>query len=108
MGSPYYRVRLLFETIMRKVESIDDKVSVLIQQGKTPGVPGNTVLLSVGLQETRNVLGTFNRPVSASEVAAVTGRAREVESGYLNQLFRMGLAEKEKQGQKRVFSLREK
>jgi hypothetical protein len=107
MGSPYYRVKLLFEAILRKVESVDDKVSALIQQTKTPSAPGNTVLVSVGLQETRNALGAFDRPVSASEVAAVTGRARAVESMYLNELWRMGLVEKEKQGHKRVFSVKE-
>jgi DNA-binding transcriptional ArsR family regulator len=107
MGSPYYRVRLLFEAIMRKVESVDDKVSALIQQVKAPP-PLQTVYLSVSIQATYNALKTFNGPASAEQIAAITGRARAVESMHLNELWRMGLAEKERQGRKRVFSLKVK
>lgn len=108
MGGSYYRnIKLLFEAIMRKVESVDDKVSALIQQVKTPA-PLQTVYLSVALQKTKDVLKTFDKPVATSEVAAVTGRARANESMHLNELWRMGFVEKEKQGLKRVFSLRDK
>ena len=110
MGGQYYHhVRLLFEAILRKVESVDDKVSALIQQVKTPGVPMPLaiVYLSVAVQKTRDVLKTFDEPAAASDIAAITGRARAIESMHLNELFRMGLAEKEKQGRKRVFSLKE-
>lgn len=106
MGSPYYRVRLLFEAIMRKVESVDDKVSALIQQIKAPP-PLRTVYLSVGVQATYNAVKTFNGPASAEQISAVTGRVRAVESMHLNELFRMGFIEKEKQGRKRVFALKE-
>jgi DNA-binding transcriptional ArsR family regulator len=105
MGGPYYRVRLLFEAIMRKVENVDDKVSALTQQVKAPP-PLQTVYLSVSIQTTYNALKTFNVPASAEQISEVTGRARAVESMHLNELFRMGLAEKEKQGRKRVFSVK--
>jgi len=107
MSSPYYRIRLLFEAIMRKIESVDDKISALTQQVKAPP-PLQTVYLSVALQKTQDVLKTFDKPAAASEIAAITGRARAIESMHLNELWRMGLVEKEKQGRKRVFSLREK
>ena len=91
---------------MRKVENVDDKVSALIQQVKVPS-PLQTVYLSVAMQKTQDVLKTFDKHVAASEVAAITGRARAVESMHLNELWRMGLAEKEKRGRKRVFALKE-
>jgi len=109
MGSPYYRVKLLFEAIMRKVESVDDKVSALTQQVKTPGVPMPLaiVYLSVAVQKTRDALKTFDEPATASEIAAITGRARAIESMHLNELFRMGFVEKEKQGRKRLFRVKD-
>ncbi|MCJ7768685.1 helix-turn-helix domain-containing protein [Candidatus Bathyarchaeota archaeon] len=107
MGGPYYRVRLLFEAIMRKIDRVDDKVSALTQQVKEQPAPLQTVYLSVAVQKTQDVLKTFDKPVAASEIAAITGRARAVESMHLNELWRMGLAEKEKRGRKRVFSLKE-
>jgi DNA-binding transcriptional ArsR family regulator len=107
MSGPYYRVKLLFEAILRKVESVDDKISALAQQVKTPP-PLQTVYLSVSIQATYNALKTFNGSASAEQIAAITGRARAIESMHLNELFRMGFVEKEKQGRKRVFSLREK
>jgi DNA-binding transcriptional ArsR family regulator len=105
MSGPYYRVKLLFGAIMRKVENVDDKVSTLIQQVKVPP-PLQTVYLSVSIQTTYNALKTFNGPASAEQISEVTGRARAVESMHLNELWRMGLVEKEKQGRKRVFTLK--
>jgi len=106
MGGPYFRVKLLFEAIMRKIESVDDKISALTQQVKAPP-PLQTVYLSVAIQKTRDVLETFDKPAAASEIAAITGRDRAVESMHLNELFRMGFAEKEKQGRKRVFRVKD-
>jgi len=105
MGGPYFRVKLLFEAIMRKIESVDDKISALTQQVKAPP-PLQTVYLSVSIQATYNALKTFNGPASAEQISEVTGRARAVESMHLNELFRMGLVEKEKQGRKRLFTLK--
>ena len=105
MSSPYYRIRLLFEAIMRKIESVDDKISALTQQVKAPP-PLQTVYLSVSIQATYNALKTFNGSASAEQIAAITGRARAIESMHLNELFRMGLVEKEKQDRKRVFRVK--
>jgi DNA-binding transcriptional ArsR family regulator len=107
MGSAYYRVRLLFEAIMRKIESVDDKVSALIQQARTQPTPLQTVYLSVSIQATYNALKTFNGPTSAEQISAVTGRARAVESMHLNELFRMGFVEKERQGRKCFFRVKD-
>jgi DNA-binding transcriptional ArsR family regulator len=105
-GQYYYRVKLLFEAIMRKVESVDDKISTLTQQVKTP-LPLQTVYLSVSIQATYNALKTFNGPASAEQISAVTGRARAVESMHLNELWRMGFVEKERQGRKCFFRVKD-
>jgi len=42
---------------------------------------------------------------TAEEIAGGTGRARAVESGYLNQLVRMGYLKKERRGRKVLFSV---
>lgn len=43
--------------------------------------------------------------VTAEEIATDTGRARAVESGYLNQLVRMGYLKKEREGRRVLFSV---
>jgi len=40
---------------------------------------------------------------TALEVSGVTGKARAVESGYLNQLYYMKIAAKERRGRKAFF-----
>jgi DNA-binding transcriptional ArsR family regulator len=42
---------------------------------------------------------------TADEVASVTGRERAVESGYLNQLVRMGYVRKRRDGRRVVFTV---
>jgi len=42
---------------------------------------------------------------TADEISEATGRARAVESGYLNQLVRMGYLAKEREGRKVLFSV---
>jgi hypothetical protein len=42
---------------------------------------------------------------TATEVSEVTGKARAVESAYLNQLVVMKIARKEREGRKAVFSM---
>jgi len=44
-------------------------------------------------------------PVTASEMSAITERKRAVESKYLNMLAAMGLARKQRNGRKVVFTL---
>ena len=68
---------------------------------------GSLVLLNVGEQKTLEVLKGLKDPVTAYEVAATTGRARAVESLYLNVLHRRGVVLKERQGRKAVFALKE-
>jgi len=68
---------------------------------------GSMVLLNVGEQKTLEVLKSSKDPVTAYEVAATTGRARAVESLYLNVLHRRGVVLKERQGRKAVFALKE-
>lgn len=43
----------------------------------------------------------------ADEVAKMTGRARAIESGYLNQLVRMGYVKKVRRGHQIYFSVEE-
>ncbi|MDH5806965.1 MAG: hypothetical protein QXW62_00090 [Candidatus Methanomethylicaceae archaeon] len=43
----------------------------------------------------------------AEDVAKITGRARAVESGYLNQLVRMGYVKKVREGHEVYFSIGE-
>ena len=42
---------------------------------------------------------------TADEIAEMTKRARAVESGYLNQLVRMGYLKKERKGRQVLFSV---
>ncbi len=63
--------------------------------------------ISVGLQRTVDALRGFQEAASASQVAVATGRDRTDESARLNELYRLGLAWKEKRGRSRVFSLKE-
>ncbi len=43
---------------------------------------------------------------TADDIARITGRERAVESGYLNQLARMGYVKKKRVGKKVVFTVR--
>jgi len=108
MGSPYYRVRLMLELVLRKIDSLESRISALSQEIKAPhAAAGNMVYLSTGLQATVKALKTFTGPASAEQVAAITERSRPVESSYLNELFRNGMVLKQKQGHMKVFILKE-
>lgn len=56
------------------------------------------------LRKTATVLCSL-REATADEVAERTGRARAVESSYLNQLVRMGYLKKERRGRRVLFSI---
>lgn len=58
--------------------------------------------LSEALRRTLNALQELGR-AAAEEVAAKTGRARSLESVYLNQLTQLGLVRKVRVGKKVVF-----
>jgi DNA-binding transcriptional ArsR family regulator len=107
MGSAYHTVKLMFERIQRKLDIIDARISTVSQEVKAPRGPMQPVYLSVGIQTTVNALKAFTGSASAEQISALTGRARAVESMYLNELFRMGLVKKEKQGRAKVFMLKE-
>jgi len=56
------------------------------------------------LRKTATVTNNLGRAM-ADEIAEATTRARAVESGYLNQLVRMGYLKKEREGRKVFFSV---
>jgi len=56
------------------------------------------------LRKTATVTGSLGR-ATADEIAERTERARAVESGYLNQLVRMGYLKKERDGRRVLFSV---
>lgn len=56
------------------------------------------------LRKTATVTSKLGR-ATANEIARTTERARAVESGYLNQLVRMGYLKKERSGRKVFFSV---
>lgn len=56
------------------------------------------------LRKTATVASSLGR-ATAEEIAEKTSRARAVESGYLNQLVRMGYLKKERRGRKVLFSV---
>jgi hypothetical protein len=56
------------------------------------------------LRKTATVTSSLGK-ATADEIAEFTERARAVESGYLNQLVRMGYLKKERIGRKVIFSV---
>jgi len=56
------------------------------------------------LRKTATIANKLGK-VTADEIANATKRARAVESGYLNQLVRMGYLKKERSGRKVLFSV---
>lgn len=56
------------------------------------------------LRKTATVMGKLGK-ATADEIAEATKRARAVESGYLNQLVRMGYLKKERSGRRVLFSV---
>lgn len=56
------------------------------------------------LRKTMMVLAKLVR-ARAEDIAKITGRARAVESSYLNQLVRMGYIKKEREGHEVYFSI---
>ena len=103
-GQPYHVARVMFEQILRKLEIIDAKVSML---------PQVTVQITSRLLPTIAALKALGGKATASQAAQVTGRARATESACLNELVGRGVAVKkavkrsERGGPIRVFTLRE-
>lgn len=81
-------------------------IRIIESQTKSPfGYKWQDLLkLPKHLQTTAIVLGKIGR-VSATDVAKTTGRARAIESSYLNDLVLLGLAKKEKRSNRIVYFL---
>jgi len=107
MGGAYFQVKLMFQKIMRKLETIDSKLHLLSEDVKLPRGPVQPIYLSTALQTTVNALKTLGGSATATQVAAVTGRARAVESLHLNELFRNGAVLKRQKGRGKEFVLKE-
>jgi hypothetical protein len=78
--------------IMRVLEKVLQKLDVIITV--VSGTPTVQMLFSPALSPTVNALKALGGSGSALQVSQVTGRARAVESNYLNELYRTGLAQK--------------
>jgi DNA-binding transcriptional ArsR family regulator len=105
----------LSETLKRIEEKIDllvDKTKMKRQAEKREGAmrPGGALdivtLLSLPdhLRKSAMTIMRLGRAM-AEDVARETGRARAIESAYLNQLARMGHVKKEKEGRRVYFSV---
>ena len=81
-------------------------IRIIESQTKSPiGYEWQDLLkLPTHLQRTAIVLGKIGR-VCAANVAKATGRARAVESMYLNDLVLLGLAKKEKRSGRTIYFL---
>ncbi len=81
----------------RKVAEVEDALST--------GIIDAVTLLSVPdhLRRTLVALAKLGGEATSEEVASTTGRARAVESAYLNQLATLGYVIKERRGRKVYF-----
>jgi hypothetical protein len=93
-----YQIKLALEKIIAKLDVIDAKVSM---------APQIQVEVSSRFLPTLIALKKLGSQATATQVSQVTGRARANESDNLNQLHRMGLLMKEKDGRKKLFRLRD-
>jgi DNA-binding transcriptional ArsR family regulator len=109
MASAYHTINLMLKALLRKVDTLDMKISAIKEELKAPRGPaaGNAVYLTVGIQTTIKALKTLKTPITAQDLATITGRARAVESTYLNELFRNGMVARAKRGRERLFMLKE-
>jgi hypothetical protein len=107
MGAAFFQIKLLLQKILCKLETVDSRLRALSEDVKLTRGPVQTIYLSTALQTTVNALKTLGGSATAMQVAAVTVKARAVESLYLNELFRTGMALKRRQGRAKVFILRE-
>ena len=106
------------ERISNRLERIDEKLDRIMEVQKTP-TQYPTPTASVTTTEPLDVFTLLSLPdhlrksamilnrlreATASEVSKETGRARAVESGYLNQLVVMGHLKKVRRGREVYFS----
>lgn len=102
----------VLQKIKESLDQLNKKIEVIIEIQKhgsketetIPDVLDVMTLLSLPdhLRKTAMTLCKLGR-ATATEVSKKTGRARAVESGYLNQLVLMGYLKKKREGRKAYF-----
>ena len=114
-----YEIKLTLDALQMRIQLLEAKINSLpeifskamVQHIKTLSfkVSDSKPLgyLNVAEQKTLEVLGAMENPLTASEVAAITGRARAVESMYLNELHRRDVILKERKGRRVIFTLKD-
>lgn len=106
--------------ILKTLISIDQKIDLLVPKGipmtRKTSIEGDSGTLSAGLdvmtllslpehlRSTATVLFELGES-TAEDVSKVTIKERAVESGYLNQLVRMGYVKKYRTGRKVYFCI---
>jgi hypothetical protein len=88
-----YQISLTLDKILKKLDVINAKLTVLPQ---------------VQVQVSNRFLPTFISLTklgsgTATQLSSITGRTKAVESKNLNEMYSMGLLNKERQGRKQVF-----
>lgn len=94
-----FELKACLTRILQKLDIVNAKVSAM---------PQVQVQVNNRFLATLNALRRIDRPATSGEVAAITGCARAYESMILNELVGRGIVAKEKQGRKRLFSVKEK
>jgi len=89
--------RALFKGLMKAIPSVEKVEYKTLDVMSLLSLPDH-------LRKTATVLCDLGE-ATAEEVAERTGRARAVESSYLNQLVRMGYLKKERRGRRVLFSV---
>ena len=100
-----YRIRVVESNDINSLFKILLKAIPPIDEMETDSLDVMTLLsLPDHLRKTATVVSSIGRG-TAEEISERTTRARAVESGYLNQLVRMGYLNKERVGRRVVFSV---
>jgi hypothetical protein len=87
------------------LQCVIEKLDIIIV--KLNEIPQVSVQVSCALLPTINALKMLNNSGTASRICQVTGRTRATESMRLNELHRMGIVKKERNGRNRVFILKD-
>jgi hypothetical protein len=88
-----YQISLTLDKILKKLDTINAKVNNLPQAH----IQVSNRFLPTFMSLTKLGSGT------ASQLSSLTGRTRAVESKNLNEMYALGLLNKERQGRKQVF-----
>ena len=100
-----YRIELVETSDISKMWKELRKVIPPVDEFRFEALDVMTLLsLPDHLRKTATVASKLGR-VTADDIAGTTNRARAVESGYLNQLVRMGYLKKERRGREVLFSV---